>query len=66
MNIKNFRISKKISQEEAAQELCVSKDVYVSWEARKRIPRQDNMQKIIEWSGGEVTANDFYERFEES
>lgn len=61
MNLKTHRTNKQISQEEAAQELCVSKDVYVSWEGRKRIPRQENMQKIYDWSGGEVTANDFYE-----
>ena len=24
------------------------------------IPRPDKMKKIIEWSNGEVTANDFY------
>lgn len=26
------------------------------------IPRPDRMAKISEWSKGEVTANDFYER----
>ena len=28
------------------------------------IPRPDRMAKITEWSGGEVTANDFYAKGE--
>lgn len=61
MIIKEYRETKGISQVQAAAELEVSIDVYVSWEARKRIPRPENMKKIIAWSGGKVQPNDFYE-----
>lgn len=60
MKLKTYREMLKISQSEAATKLSVSKDVYNSWEYGVRIPRQKMMKKIIEWSGGKVSANDFY------
>lgn len=62
MKLKIFRENLQISQSEAACQLLVSKDVYNSWEYGVRIPRPAMMKKIIEWSGGKVTANDFYLR----
>jgi transcriptional regulator with XRE-family HTH domain len=48
------------SQAELARELgCSQADIsrYCSGDV---IPRPDRMQKIVEYTGGEVTANDFY------
>lgn len=60
MKIKLYREKMNLSQIEAAAQLGVSKDVYNSWEYEIRIPRAKQMRKIYEWSGGLVTANDFY------
>lgn len=60
MKIKLCREKMNLSQAEAAAQLGVSKDVYNSWEYEIRIPRSKKMKKIYEWSGGLVTANDFY------
>lgn len=60
MKIKLYREKMNLSQVEAATQLSVSKDVYNSWEYEIRIPRPKQMKKIYEWSGGQVTANDFY------
>ena len=65
MILKEYRENKEISQSQAADELEVSVDVYISWEARKRIPRPENMKKIVEWSKGSVQPNDFYFNQEE-
>lgn len=61
MKLKKYREGRNIKQNQAAEELDVTKDVYNSWEYGVRIPRPENMKKIAEWSGGQVTANDFYE-----
>ena len=60
MNIKSYRKMLGISQEKAASEIGVSKDVYNSWEYGVRFPRPENVKKIEEWSNGAVTPNDFY------
>lgn len=60
MKLRTCRIGKKLSQDEAAAELNVTKDVYTSWEYGNRIPRTENMENIFKWSGGQVTPNDFY------
>ena len=60
MKLKIYRESLHISQSEAASQLCVSKNVYNSWEYGVRIPRAAMMKKITEWTEGRVTANDFY------
>lgn len=60
MQLREYRISNKKTLSEIADDLEVSKDVYMSWEYKKRIPTKENMQKIIAYTKGEVTANDFY------
>ena len=60
MGLKSYRESKKLSQREMAEELEVSRDVYISWESGRSIPRPENMQKIVEITNGEVQPNDFY------
>lgn len=39
------------------QQACVS-----LWLTGLRFPRPENMQKITEYTGGEVTPNDFYNK----
>ena len=60
MNLKSYREKKQLSQREMAENLEVSRDVYISWENGRSIPRPENMQKIMEATGGEVQPNDFY------
>lgn len=65
MQLKDYRIDKGLTREQAALQLKVSLDVYISWETSKkgkskRIPREENMKKIVEWSEGQVSPNDFY------
>lgn len=62
MQFAEYLKKNNITQEEAAKELGVVQGVCSLWASGKRIPRPDKMAKITEWSGGEVTANDFYER----
>lgn len=48
------------SRTEVANELGCSRQAVRRYVLGERIPRADEMQKIFEWSGGKVTANDFY------
>ena len=61
MKLKTYRTNKNLSQREMAEKLGVSRDVYISWEIERSIPRPENMSKIVAYTGGEVQANDFYE-----
>lgn len=54
------KTEKTINQ--AAKELGFNYEDLRRYCAGLVIPRPDRMAKITEWSGGEVTANDFYER----
>jgi transcriptional regulator with XRE-family HTH domain len=60
MRLVEYRKKQNKTQKEMADFFEVSLDVYCSWEYLKRIPTKENMQKIIEYTKGEVTANDFY------
>ena len=60
MQFQDYLKTKSITQEEAAKQLGVGQGVCSLWATGKRIPRPESMAKITEWSGGEVTANDFY------
>jgi len=48
------------TQEDVARDLGVAQGLISSWCNGERLPRAENMQKIIKYTGGEVTANDFY------
>lgn len=60
MKLKEYRERKNKKIQEMADLIGVSKDVYLSWEYCKRIPRPETMAKIVAYTKGEVTANDFY------
>lgn len=62
MQFSEYLKENNITQEEAARQLGVGQGVCSLWATGKRIPRPDRMAKITEWSGGEVKANDFYDR----
>lgn len=64
MTLLEYLKTKNIKQEDAARDLGVGQGVCSMWANGKRIPRPDRMAKITEWSGGEVTANDFYQQGE--
>lgn len=60
MDISTYRKKLNLTQDAAAEQLGVSKDVYCSWEYGVRLPRPESMKKITDWSHGEVMPNDFY------
>lgn len=60
MDLETYRVSvKEIGPTEAAKELGVSYVRYWRWEKRKAVPTAGAMKKIMKWSEGQVTANDF-------
>ena len=60
MTLKEWIDSSGKSIEEVANDLgCSKMDIY-RYCAGEVIPRPDRMQKITEYTGGEVTPNDFY------
>lgn len=60
MKLKKYMNMKNISIEKAASDLGISYENVRRYTADLVIPRPAMMKKIVEWSGGEVTANDFY------
>ena len=64
MQLKEQISKQNKTYKEVAQELGFTETDLYRYCAGLVIPRPDRMQKITEWSCGEVTANDFYERAE--
>lgn len=48
------------TQEKVARDLGVTQGSISRWMNGENVPRPEVMQKIIKYTGGEVTANDFY------
>lgn len=46
---------------QAAQDLGVPYEYVRRYANERTIPNKENMQKIVAYTNGEVTANDFYE-----
>lgn len=72
-NIQNVEAKMQLTKFIEKQEktlIQASKELGFNYEDLRRycaglvIPRPDRMAKITDWSDGEVTANDFYERGE--
>lgn len=61
MKLESYRTSIGIGPVEAARQLNVGYLKYWRWEEGKSIPLPEAMDRIVAWSGGKVTANDFYE-----
>ena len=60
MQFSEYINQKNIRQEDAAAELETTQASICRWIKGQNIPRPEQMEKITEWSGGKVTANDFY------
>ena len=54
------------SDARAAKELGCSSECVRLWRRGKRMPRSEAMARIKDWSGGKVTAEDFYGAAEQS
>ena len=62
MQFSEYVDKQNITQEELAAILDTTQASICRWLKGENIPRPEQMARITEWSGGEVTANDFYER----
>lgn len=60
MNIKDWIEKEKKTQQEVADALGVTQCLVSLWCNGERLPRPENMQKIMDLTGGEVQPNDFY------
>lgn len=60
MKFKKYIEENNISIEDAASALEFSYENVRRYAAGLVIPRAKNMKKIIDWSGGMVTPNDFF------
>lgn len=60
MTLKEYLEKNKISIENAAKDLGFSYEDTRRYCHKIVIPRVERVKKIFEWSGGLVTANDFY------
>lgn len=60
MTLKEFIEKNKISISQLAEDLQIPYEYARRYVNEKTIPRPENMQKIIAYTKGEVTANDFY------
>ena len=66
MKLQQYLDEKKQTVADLARALEVQHTVALRWAKDIRIPSKENMQKIYEWSGGEVEPNDFYNVNKES
>lgn len=60
MKLDYFLKKSKITQAELAEALGVSIASAYRYTHCERVPRKDIMQKLVKFTGGQVTANDFY------
>jgi len=62
--LKKWREDRKLSQEQAGRLFEVSAVAFGRYE-RGRVPEPEVLQKIIDGTAGEITANDFFDLPEE-
>lgn len=60
MKLKDWLSKENKTVADMARDLEIVHSVVLRWSANERIPTPENMQKIVEYTKGEVTANDFY------
>lgn len=60
MKLDYYLKKSEITQTELAEALGVSIASVYRYTHCERVPRKDIMQKLVEFTGGQVTANDFY------
>lgn len=61
MKLSEYLIKYNINQEDIASALETTQATISRWVNGDFVPSLENMQKIIAFTKGEVTANDFYE-----
>ncbi len=61
MKFKDWLEKENKSQDEVAKELDLSQVSICYYVNGQKIPRAETMQKIVAYTKGEVTANDFYD-----
>lgn len=60
MKLYEWRKKENKTQQEMADSLGTTQAIYQKWESGETIPRPESMQKIVEYTNGEVQPNDFY------
>ena len=60
MKLSYFLKKSKITYVELAEVLDVSLATVYRYAHDERVPRKHVMKKLVEFTGGQVTANDFY------
>lgn len=61
MKFKDWLEKEDIPQDVIAKELNISQVSICYYANGQKIPRAETMQKIVTYTKGEVTANDFYD-----
>lgn len=61
MKLKDWMKKNNKSQDEVAKELEITQGSVCYYVSGQKIPRTEIMQKIVAYTKGEVTANDFYD-----
>lgn len=60
MKLKDWLDKENISRENLAKDLNITVQAVGYYANGQKIPRAETMQKIVAYTKGEVTANDFY------
>ena len=60
MNLKDWLKKENLVQEKLAENFGISQVAISYYVNGQRIPRPETMAKIVAYTKGEVTANDFY------
>lgn len=66
MKFKDYIAEHDLSYSDVGKAIGVSTAAAHRYATGKRIPQQETMQRIIEFSGGTVTPNDFYNSSQET
>ena len=60
MTLKEWLKKESKTVADMARDLQMAHTIVLRWSKGLRIPSLENMQKIVTYTKGEVTANDFY------
>lgn len=61
MKLHEYLAKKKQKTSDLARHLDLSHTIVLRWVKGTRIPRPENMRKIVAYTNGEVMPNDFYQ-----
>lgn len=61
MKLKEWIEKEHKTQQEVADAIGVAQGQVSAWCSGDKMPRPENIRKIVEYTGGEVQPNDFYE-----